>query len=714
MATFSDIMRWKAELDTSDVEAGFDRIRNEGEDALDDVSASGEGLTSKLTGLGGKWGKALVAGFAAVGVGALLLQSVETAFARQDALKVVTGRFALTAEEAEKYGDLAGSLYADGWGEGFEEVQQAVALAGEKLKITNEDTLSAITSQVLAVSRTWGVEFDEVIRSTGQLLKNGLAPDAEAALDLVVAAFQGGGNEAGDLLDTIDEYSQHWAAMGLTGSDALNQIVAGFQGGQRDADKLADAVKEMRIRVVEDTDKITDAYSDLGLDADDLRLKFLEGGPAAREAFLEVIAALRSVEDPVERNRLAVELIGTQFEDLGPTALDALGTVQGALEETTGKAKDLVATVRASEWERFKRRGESALAGIGEAMASRANEPLDQINLGLDVVGRQFGWFGREGEKGAAKALGPITASEADAKLAEITARLEEQSAAVVDAGEDTRGFGAALGTLESELRMLRGETVESKDETNDFGAALGTLDWELDQIQRQTAETKSAADEYAEAMAAAEQRAAAMKERHSELKDELSDRRAFLDVESALAAIGDEADLSEDDLIGLRSQVADYIAGLDDIPASTLTEVDTLVKQGEYELALAKLRELEKDRQATVAITTHYRTIGSPGAPAAQPNRAGPRAAGGPTYAGAVHRVTEAGSELLTEGGNTYLLSASNGRVSKLQPGGAGGASFTFNLRVDGNVNGDKHLRQVLDDWGREMASTIQAGRRR
>ena len=52
----------------------------------------------------------------------------------------------------------------------------------------------------------------------------------------------------------------------------------------------------------------------IGLNADEMAAKFSAGGDTAKEAFQETIAALASMEDPLEQNTAeAVQLSGTRL-----------------------------------------------------------------------------------------------------------------------------------------------------------------------------------------------------------------------------------------------------------------------------------------------------------------------------------------------------------------------------------------------------------------
>ena len=69
----------------------------------------------------------------------------------------------------------------------------------------------------------------------------------------------------------------------------------------------------------------------MGLNAEDLKKKFAEGGEGAREAFDIVNNALFSCDDKVQRNILGVTLYGTKWEDLGEDAVRSLVNTQGEI-----------------------------------------------------------------------------------------------------------------------------------------------------------------------------------------------------------------------------------------------------------------------------------------------------------------------------------------------------------------------------------------------
>ena len=57
------------------------------------------------------------------------------------------------------------------------------------------------------------------------------------------------GNQNGDLLDVINEYSNQYSQAGLSAEDMFNSIKNGAETGVWSIDKMGDAFKEFSIRM---------------------------------------------------------------------------------------------------------------------------------------------------------------------------------------------------------------------------------------------------------------------------------------------------------------------------------------------------------------------------------------------------------------------------------------------------------------------------------
>ncbi|MET9729335.1 phage tail tape measure protein [Streptomyces sp. NPDC006458] len=288
----------------------------------------------------------------------------------------LSAQLGVTGPEAERAGKLAGDLYAAGWGESFAAAGEAVKRVTQDIQIDlNSADFKPIASKVMALSDTFDLELGGTTRAVSQMLRTGLAKDADEALDIIAAGMTNGVDKSEDFLDTLNEYGTQFRKLGLDGTTATGLLSQGLKGGARDADLVADAFKEFSLRAIDGSTASADGYKLLGLEADKLTAQIAKGGPEASKGLQTVLDRLKSIEDPVKRNAAGVALFGTQFEDLGDaiyaldpkTAVKGLGDVKGAAQEMA----DTMSNNAAHKVEAFKRRiGNAFTEGFASLITS--------------------------------------------------------------------------------------------------------------------------------------------------------------------------------------------------------------------------------------------------------------------------------------------------------------------------------------------------------
>ncbi|WP_206473650.1 phage tail tape measure protein [Dietzia sp. KRD202] len=296
-----------------------------------------------------------------------------------------------TPEMAAEFGDMAGSLYAQAYGDSFEDVNDALRGVWQQGLVDEDATnaqIESITAKVLDLTTAFDQDLAGATGAVGTMLKTGLAPDADAAMDILTRGFQQGADKAGDLLDTMTEYPALFQALGIDGQTATGLIAQGMAGGARSADLVADALKEFQIRAIDGSKASAEAYGAIGLNAEEMTAKIAAGGEGAREGLDQVLDGLRAMEDPVERNAAAVGLFGTQAEDLGgalfdldpSTAVQALGDVGGAAAEMGDTLNDNAAT----RLEAFKRSAQQFAIDSAGGFIGWVSENIDLLkDLGI-------------------------------------------------------------------------------------------------------------------------------------------------------------------------------------------------------------------------------------------------------------------------------------------------------------------------------------------
>ncbi len=352
-------------------------------------------------------GMAIAGAVAGAGINEAISSSVESA-------GLLRAQLRLTTDEAEEFNATALRVYRDNFGGSLGEVTALVALLVQSLRLQG-DELEGTAVGVFRISDA----FEAVGADTQILVENlrilraawpGL--DEERSLDLITNALQMGTGNAGDLLDTIQEYAPIFADMGFSADDMFLILNEGMKNGARNTDFLADAFKELGIRIQTEGDTGQQAIAKLfpADEADRLIADFSRGGDAARGAFQTIAAALVDVKDPQDQYNLAVELFGTKAEDLSTSLIPTLSGALEGLASSTDTAKG-------------------------------ANESLDEQYTGL-----------RNTLEGVIRVLQTSVVGGFGSDLA---ANFAESSTAIVTLGLAAKGSGVSLTGLSSKLGLV-------------------------------------------------------------------------------------------------------------------------------------------------------------------------------------------------------------------------------------------------------------------
>jgi len=321
-----------------------------GQDAANEFVGgfAGSSALLRLGSAGGPIGLAL-AGVATLGVmgGRLLANGIADGLQTLQVQDLIATRMGLDGATMNRFGNAAGQAYANGWGQSLEDNLRSLQFGVQSGLIgpdVNEADAQKFIERIQATSGVLEEDPQQIARGVRNFVKTGLVSDYEQAFDLIVASTQKGLNISNDLLDTFEEYGTKFRDLGINGQEALGLINQLWEGGARNVDVAADALKEFAITVVDNSDTTKTALTALGFDAEELGRKFAEGGPTARAAFGAVLDALASVKDPMEQERIGLDLFKTKWEDVGdaiknldlPSAANELGNVAGKTDEATG------------------------------------------------------------------------------------------------------------------------------------------------------------------------------------------------------------------------------------------------------------------------------------------------------------------------------------------------------------------------------------------
>ena len=244
--------------------------------------------------------------------------------------------------------------------------------------------------------------------------------------------------------------------MGFTAQETLAIINSGMKDGAFNTDKLADGVKEFNLRLSEVGKNQEDALGALKMNVKEVTTAFNEGGETGKKMALKVAMELMKVEDETERNRLAVALFGTQYEDVGDSIVTALSSVSDANLDLEGKTEG----VRQSFEETFGAQIKGKLQELKEPLIQLAEKGLVPV---LDVAGdliKDFSdWFSTLDE-------GTI---EAMAKMGLFTIVLSPLAGVL----GNVIGLGSSLFKV---MGSIGGATTTASGATGSLTSALGVF----------------------------------------------------------------------------------------------------------------------------------------------------------------------------------------------------------------------------------------------
>ena len=332
----------------------------------------------------------MTAGLAAMGTGAIAATKYLTDLGGewQTATNQVAAATGAAGAELENLRDVMENVYADNFGEDVADVADAVALVNRNMANLDQNGLTAATAGALALRDAFEYDVEESTRAAEAIRKN-FGASAEDAFSLIAAGAQNGLDYSGELIDTINEYSSQFAKLGFDADGMFNILQAGADGTAWNLDKVGDAIKEFSIRAIDGSDTTVEAFTSLGYNAEELMATFAAGGEGANDAFFDVLDTLMAVDDQVERDALGVALFGTQWEDLGVEAMEAMANASQAAYDT-GDALEQINQVKYNDLDSaiqgIGRQIEVALLPAADAMYQSLMSNMPEISAAIEEV----------------------------------------------------------------------------------------------------------------------------------------------------------------------------------------------------------------------------------------------------------------------------------------------------------------------------------------
>lgn len=394
----------KQQADINKTSQKWDELSKSVDKTGDKMQEQGE----KMKGIGEKLSVGLTAPLTAFG-----LAAGKSALEFDEAQGKLQAQLGLTKKEAEKLSDVAEDVWKNAFGESLAEVTENISTVKQTLKGLTDQEMKDFVQGAYTIKDAFGAEINETTRTASVLMKN-FGVDGGKALDLITTGFQKGGNFSDELLDTLREYAPQFQGMGFTADEFLSILISGAEKGAFNLDKVGDAAKEAFLRIGDGSKGSRDALKDLGLDFQSVEKDINSGGDSAKKAFAAVVSAIATVEDPAKKAQVAVALMGSPIEDLGPEFQDFFADVNydlGKVEGATKSAGDALYDNFGSRLQGELRNFQSSLEPAGEILLEIAEEWLPKLSEATQDAISWFRDLGPEGQETAVKIAGIAAAA---------------------------------------------------------------------------------------------------------------------------------------------------------------------------------------------------------------------------------------------------------------------------------------------------------------
>lgn len=328
---------------------------------------------------------AVIGGTITAGVTAIGTKAITVADGVDKSAKKIASATGEGAASVEKFEGVVKNVYGDNFGDSFEGIADDVSKITQNLGKMNEQQLTDVTERAYTLRDAFDFGVDESSRAAKAMAQN-FGISIEQAYDYMAKGAQDGLNYSGELLDNISEYSVQFAKLGLSADDMFNIFKDGAENGAWNLDKIGDAVKEVAIRMVDGSQTTKEGFEALGMDAEATAAKIAQGGDVARETFKQVMAAIAAMDDPVAQNQAGVNLLGTMWEDLGATAVEALAGITDEAYDCSGaldEIKELNYDSLGNSLETLGRQIELALEPLGEELIPLITEVVEDVGKDL-------------------------------------------------------------------------------------------------------------------------------------------------------------------------------------------------------------------------------------------------------------------------------------------------------------------------------------------
>lgn len=338
----------------------------DGEQSKFGKNKGAEEAGTKMEGFKGKIGKskeALVAmGATATAVLGTVAKAVSEAANAQSEVNALQAKTTLSYKESKQGVAAINKLYAQGYGESIEELQETYSKLAQLNPNSSVKELANNTKLVSTYAKQSGADVDEVMQGADKATRNWHISYQEY-FDNMSQLQKMGDDQAGDISDNMAEYSQVLGQMGLSISDSMALIDNGVKSGAYNGDKLLDFTKEFQISL--NDGRMDDAITSFSKKSQEMFKGYKDGKVSAGDMFKQITGEMGTMTDKQKEATIASNLWSALGEDNSLKVIESLGKTNDKFDDVKGTADKTSKQLKESNpFELMRRSAESSIKSI--------------------------------------------------------------------------------------------------------------------------------------------------------------------------------------------------------------------------------------------------------------------------------------------------------------------------------------------------------------
>ncbi|OAT73753.1 phage tail tape measure protein [Parageobacillus thermoglucosidasius] len=349
---------------------------------VEQVAQSFENAGNKMSGIGQTMSGTVTPALTAVGaIGAKAAIDVNNA-----ATQIQT-QLDITADKAARLEKVANDVWKKGFGEDLAQATEAVGQLYNAVGDIPDQELAALTSVVLALSKTFGSDVSESVSAAKTVMTN-FGLDGKKALDYITYGLEHTtGQFRVDFMDALTELAPTFNGMGASADQAFDLIIAASKSGMENFDALSSITQSFTDNLIAGGEEVDAMFQKLGGNAQAMWKKYKDGNATAFEVLLATTQQLGKVKDEVLKNQIGAQLFGDTWTEAGAEAILSLGNIDGKLQGVQGTAQKVADAWEQSLGQKAQatfRKLQSTLAPFGSRMLDILNGVIPYIERAVD------------------------------------------------------------------------------------------------------------------------------------------------------------------------------------------------------------------------------------------------------------------------------------------------------------------------------------------